>query len=119
MTISINTSVKLYCDSFDCPSGYALIDTADDEECTNRQCKTSTCCDKVCSSFTCPKKLALVEDADTTVCKDNMCTSDQCCKDGESYSPAYLHALLFPEYPEGSTNLSYWRRLSYSDTVST
>lgn len=73
----------VYCDSYDCPYSYTLIDQAAQQECNNGQCETSTCCDKVCSSFDCPIKLSPVKDADTTVCKDNKCTRDQCCEKGD------------------------------------
>ena len=84
LTISIYVSDTVYCDSYKCPYGYALIDDADREECKYGKCEKSKCCNKVCSSYDCPKYYEPVDDSDTTVCKDNKCTKDQCCQKGET-----------------------------------
>ena len=84
LTISIYVSDTVYCDSYKCPYGYALIDDADHEECKYGKCEKSKCCDKVCSSYDCPKYYEPVDDSDTTVCKDSKCTKEECCKKGET-----------------------------------
>ena len=81
---SLHPPQRVYCDSYDCPYGYALIDKADDVKCKWGKCKKSQCCDKVCSSYDCPDYYEPVDHADTTVCKDYKCTKDQCCEKGES-----------------------------------
>ena len=81
-------SDRVYCDSYDCPSGYALIDDADGKECNKGKCNRSVCCNKVCSSFDCPSNLSPVEDSDTTVCKNDECTRRQCCEQSEIPAPA-------------------------------
>ena len=83
LTISIYVSDTVYCDSYNCPYGYALIDDADHEECEYGKCEKSKCCDKVCSSYD-PKYYEPVDDSDTTVCKDSKCTKEECCKKGET-----------------------------------
>ena len=98
-TVIFSPAQNVYCDSYKCSYGYALIDNADDVECKRGKCKESQCCDKVCSSYDCPKYYELVHDADSTVCKDYKCTKDQCCKKGETYSKArapkqgFVHSL--------------------------
>ena len=67
--MSVYTSDTVYCDTYDCPYGYSLIDMADQEECKNGQCEMSKCCNKVCSSYNCPQNHEPVNDAYTTVCK--------------------------------------------------
>ena len=84
--MSVYTSDTVYCDTYDCPYGYSLIDMADQEECKNGQCEMSKCCNKVCSSYNCPQNYELVNDADTTVCKDSSCSTHQCCKTGKLHS---------------------------------
>ena len=83
-TVIFSPAQNVYCDSYKCSYGYALIDNADDVECKRGKCKESQCCDKVCSSYDCPKYYELVHDAGSTVCKDYKCTKDQCCKKGEA-----------------------------------
>ena len=78
------TAGAIYCDSFQCSDGYALIDNADREECRWGKCSDSQCCNKVCSSFDCPTNLLPVEDSDTTVCEDSGCTEDLCCEMGKA-----------------------------------
>lgn len=75
----------VYCDSYKCSHGYALIDNYDAVTCKRGKCDQSRCCDKICSGYDCPKHYELVHDADTTVCKDYQCSDDQCCKRGEAY----------------------------------
>ena len=49
-------SEKKYCDSYDCPYGYDLVDDADDVECKKGECTESQCCKKVCVYY----KLSLI-----------------------------------------------------------
>ena len=81
-------SASVYCDSYDCPSGYTLIDDADGMKCSKRKCKRSVCCNMACSSFDCPSNSSPVDDSDTTVCKNDTCTKRQCCKESEFPAPA-------------------------------
>ena len=77
---SIYVSDTVYCDSYKCPYGYALIHDVNHEECKYGKCEKSKCCDKVCSSYDCPKYYEPVDDSDTTVCKDSKCTKEKCSK---------------------------------------
>ena len=43
-------SETVSCDSYNCPSGYTLIDDAGDVECNKGKCRKSLCCDRVCST---------------------------------------------------------------------
>ena len=74
------TTETVYCDSYKCPYGYALIHDVNHEECKYGKCEKSKCCDKVCSSYDCPKYYEPVDDSDTTVCKDSKCTKEKCSK---------------------------------------
>ena len=44
--MSIFVSDKVYCDSYDCPYGYTLIDNADDVKCKGGKCSKDQCCKK-------------------------------------------------------------------------
>ena len=81
-------SASVYCDSYDCPSGYTLIDDADGVKCKKGKCKRSTCCNKACSSFGCPSNQSPIEDADTTACRNDKCRKSQCCEQSEIPAPA-------------------------------
>ena len=35
-----------YCDSYNCPYGYELVDDADDIKCKNYKCTKKQCCEK-------------------------------------------------------------------------
>ena len=101
LTISIYVSDTVYCDSYECPYGYALIDDADHEECEYGKCEKSKCCDKVCSSYDCPKHYKLKSGYDKIKCDYSGCTTDKCCKhDCESplsadyTSVSYTHLTL-------------------------
>ena len=85
------TAGAIYCDSFQCSDGYALIDNADREECRWGKCSDSQCCNKVCSSFDCPRRFSPVEYSDTVVCKDFGCTKRLCCEKGDTYVEWILH----------------------------
>ena len=39
-------SDKVYCDSYDCPDNYKLVDDADDIMCKNKKCTKDKCCEK-------------------------------------------------------------------------
>ena len=82
---------KVYCDSYKCPYGYALVDDAAYMKCKWGKCDKSQSCDKVISSYDCPKYYELVDDADDTVCKNNKCTKDQCCEKGEACFESIPH----------------------------
>ena len=45
-TISIFVSDKVYCDSYDCPDNYKLVDDADDIMCKDKKCTKDKCCEK-------------------------------------------------------------------------
>ena len=80
VTISTYVSDTVYCDSYKCPYGYALIDDADHEECKYGKCEKSKCCDKVCSSVDYPKHYKLKNGYDKIKCDYSGCTTDKCCK---------------------------------------
>ena len=40
------TSDKVYCDSYDCPYGYDLIDDAEHVKCEWGKCSKDKCCEK-------------------------------------------------------------------------
>ena len=44
--MSIFVSDNVYCDSYDCPYGYTLIDNADDVKCKGGKCSKDQCCKK-------------------------------------------------------------------------
>ena len=46
LTISIFASDKAYCDSYDCPDNYKLVDDADDIMCKDKKCTKDKCCKK-------------------------------------------------------------------------
>ena len=46
LTISIFASDKVYCDSYDCPDNYKLVDDADDVVCKDKKCTKDQCCEK-------------------------------------------------------------------------
>ena len=73
-------SDKVYCDSYDCPYGYYLIDDADEVECKWGKCKKSQCCERVCSSYKCPKHYTWKSGYEKIKCNDSGCTTDKCCK---------------------------------------
>lgn len=77
---------NVFCDSYNCPWGWAVVHDAYDIKCKWDTCDKSQCCDKVCSSYSCPKYYELVDDADHVVCKDYKCSRDKCCEKGETYS---------------------------------
>ena len=76
------------CESYDCPTGYSLIDDADSMKCKKGKCTRSVCCNTFCSSFDCPSNFSPVEDSDTTVCKNDKCSRGQCCEQSEIPAPA-------------------------------
>ena len=45
-TISMYASDKVYCDSYDCPDNYKLVDDADDIMCKDKKCTKDQCCKK-------------------------------------------------------------------------
>ena len=45
-TTSIFVSDKVYCDSYDCPDNYKLLDDADDIMCKDKKCTKDQCCKK-------------------------------------------------------------------------
>ena len=46
LTMSIFVSDKVYCDSYDCPDNYKLVDDADDIRCKGGKCSKDQCCEK-------------------------------------------------------------------------
>ena len=46
LTMSILVSDKVYCDSYDCPKDYKLVDNADDVACKDKKCTKDQCCKK-------------------------------------------------------------------------
>ena len=44
--MSILVSDKVYCDSYDCPDNYKLVDNADDVLCKDKKCTKDQCCKK-------------------------------------------------------------------------
>ena len=86
------TSDPIYCDSFECSYGYALVKAAADEECRRGVCTESQCCELVCSSFDCPSENPPVENANTTMCRPSGCTANRCCKMGKSDSEGVASA---------------------------
>ena len=44
--MSIFVSDKVYCDSYDCPDNYKLVDDADDIMCKDKKCTKDKCCEK-------------------------------------------------------------------------
>ena len=43
-TMSIFVSDKVYCNSYDCPDNYKLVDDADDVKCKGGRCSKDQCC---------------------------------------------------------------------------
>ena len=72
-------SETVSCDSYNCPSGYTLIDDAGDVECNKGKCRKSLCCDRVCSSYRCPKHKRSKRGSDQIKCHSYGCTSYKCC----------------------------------------
>ena len=48
--MSIFVSDNVYCDSYDCPKNYKLVDDADNVVCKYKKCTTDQCCKKCQSS---------------------------------------------------------------------
>ena len=46
LTMSTFVSDKVYCDSYDCPKNYKLVDNADDVACKDKKCTKDQCCKK-------------------------------------------------------------------------
>ena len=46
LTMSMFVSDKVYCDSYDCPDNYKLVDDADDIMCKDKKCTKDKCCKK-------------------------------------------------------------------------
>ena len=42
--MSIFVSDKVYCNSYDCPDNYKLVDDADDVKCKGGRCSKDQCC---------------------------------------------------------------------------
>ena len=42
----MHASDKVYCDSYDCPDNYKLVDDADDIMCKDKKCTKDKCCEK-------------------------------------------------------------------------
>ena len=72
-------SEKKYCDSYDCPHGYDLVDDADDVECKKGKCTESQCCKKVCLYYKCPNYCTPKSGSDKIKCDYSGCTTDKCC----------------------------------------
>ena len=72
-------SEKKYCDSYDCPYGYDLVDDADDVECKKGECTESQCCKKVCVYYKCPNYCTPKSGSDKIKCDYSGCTTDKCC----------------------------------------
>ena len=62
LTLSTFVSDKVYCDSYDCPKDYKLVDNADDVVCKDKKCTKDQCCKKGEESL----KHTLLEDGDHT-----------------------------------------------------
>ena len=60
LTMSMFVSDKVYCDSYDCPDNYKLVDDADNVVCKYKKCTTDQCCKKCQSS----PKHTLIEGGD-------------------------------------------------------
>ena len=44
--MSIFASDKVYCDSYDCPDNYKLVDDGDNVMCKDKKCTKKQCCKK-------------------------------------------------------------------------
>ena len=62
LTMSTFISDKVYCDSYDCPKNYKLVDNADDVVCKDKKCTKDQCCKKGEAS---PKRTLREVDDDT------------------------------------------------------
>ena len=60
--MSMFVSDKVYCDSYDCPDNYKLVDDADDVVCKDKKCTKDQCCKKGEAS---PKRTLREVDDDT------------------------------------------------------
>ena len=72
-------SEKKYCDSYDCPYGYDLVDDADHVDCKKGKCTESQCCKKVCLYYKCPNYCTPKSGSDKIKCDFSGCTTDKCC----------------------------------------